>query len=240
MTEVGRLLRYAVPGGIFELLVGLWLVDAYDYLAPLAVDLSGGGAVAAATLLVAAAFPLGYLISVIANEVAWLARRFCLERRVWGRIETRRVVEIVQAGGRHRRWLATVRTRMNLDAGNLHTGRRNDEAFVEVALRMAHGGKAYQAAVDRVRSLADQMNSLINSCVAVALALLVCLAVLGATCALGREDPDNARWALMVLFLGVSVGLVTCIWSAERRVANITEAFVISMILGGWRPDDTE
>ena len=47
------------------------------------------------------------------------------------------------------------------------------EAIVELVQRMANRGQAYRAAVERVRSLADLMNGLLNLWAAVALAALV-------------------------------------------------------------------
>ena len=123
--------------------------------------------------------------------------------------------------------------------GDRQAGRQGEEAFVEVMLRMAHTGRAYESAVERVRSLADQMNGLINSFVAVSLAALTAAGVFVCTVELGREDPDDSRWVLMVLFFAVSAILMPLLWQAERRVANITEAFVIGMIRGKWPTDDT-
>ena len=209
---------------------------------------------AAATLFVAAAFPLGYLISIIANEIAWLPLRFRPESRVRGRIRTDRVLEILGTNGLHSRWLGAAEADMDQRAdrqrqsarpneparcGDRQAGRQSEEAFVEVLLRMAHRGPAYQDAVTRVRGLADNMNSLLNSCVAVALALTVCTSMYVGICVSGMDVSDDSQRLLTYLaFAAVDLFLLFCIWSAERRVANITEAFVIGMIRGDWPSDD--
>ena len=97
-------------------------------------------------------------------------------------------------------------------------------------LRMAHTGRAYQSAVERVRSLAHQMNGL----------LIACTSMYVVTLMSGRDVADDSQ--RLLTYLAVAAGalvLLFCIPSAERRVAYITEAFVIGMIRGKWPTDDT-
>ncbi len=105
---------------------------------------------------------------------------------------------------------------------------------MELLQRMGPGGNAHQAAVDRVRSLADLMNGLISSCTAVGLAVLTAAGIFISTVVLGRESADDSRSILMLLFFVVSGFWMLLLWQAERRVAHVTEAFVIGMIRGDW------
>ena len=190
-----------------------------------------------ALLLIGAAFPLGYLISVVANEIAWFRLRFRPETRVLGRIQTGRVLRIIRAGSRYRRWLATVQADMS-HHGHRRTEREDEEAFVELVQRMAFTGTQYGAAVARVRSLADLMNSLLNSGVAVLLGMLLCAGIFAVTARSGGADALVGRLAVLAAFSAVAILLLLCIFAAERRVANIADAFVVGMIRGTWRGDD--
>ena len=305
MTEVGRLLRYAVPGGAFELFLGLWLfADALrcegavgNYVLD-KIELSDP---AIGVLLIAVAFPLGVIIAVVANELAWLALRLYPEARVRGRIDTSRVLAIVERGGPHRRWLGVTRLNMELVGESRQKRRQASEAIVELLQRMANRGEAYGTAVERVRSLADLMNSLLNLWAALILAALVCTGVYGLTMRLDRNAADDSsalywfigialvvgigvlvagRWsswvrervlevgaiALLTWTLGVAgfvvlhPGAVADSWrlsiylsfaviallvlllisQAERRVAYITEVFVVGMIGGEWQTGPNE
>ena len=105
---------------------------------------------------------------------------------------------------------------------------------------MAHTGKAYESAVTRVRGLADSMNSLLNSYVAVAIAWFMCTCIYVGTAAFGSDTGDEFRQLLA--YGGLSIGSLMLFLSlrwGELRVARITEAFVIGMIRGKWPTDDT-
>ena len=242
MSEFARLLRYAIPGGVFELLlaVGLLLIAYPDYTMWVKdIGLSGQALV---TLLVADAFPLGFLISVIANEIAWFwhkARQWKIwsrvyfwrdakicQPRLWGRISTCRAISIVAAEYPHRIWLR----RVCADMGDRYKD-ESIQAFVEVALRFSHGGESYRDASQRLRSMADLMNGMINSAVAVILAFLAFLVV----CVCLHYSVNGVSVTTCVLFLVMHVVLFACIWMAERRLARIAEAFAIGMIRARWR-----
>lgn len=216
MSEFARLLRYAIPGGVFELLlaVGLFLTRGDDTLQLKDIGQSGQVWV---TLSVAAAFPLGFLISVIANEIAWLWHKICPRRRLWGRISTTCILDIVQNESPYHRLSQKVERS------------EDKQSLVEIILRSYNKGNAYQAAGDRLRSLADLMNGMMNAAVAVALSLLLCAAV-----CIRNDDVDVVR---AKVFFGVALALLFCLWMAERRLAWIAEAFAIGMIRARWRDD---
>ena len=299
MTEVGRLLRYAVPGGAFGLWLGLWLfADAWGCECALGDHVLNTVALsdsAIGVLLIAAAFPLGFIIAVIANELAWLPLRLHREARVRGRIDTSTVLAMVERGGPHRRWLHVTRSNMELAREGQQKQRQALEAVVELVQRMAGRGEAYGAAVGRVRSLADLMNGLLNLWTALALAVLVSTGVYGLTmrfdpnaaddssalglfigialvvgggvivagwcCAWVRERvvemgalalllwtltsaglvvldldavADSRRLLLYLSFAAIALLLLFLISQAERRVAYITEVFVVGMIAADW------
>lgn len=303
VTEVGRLLRYAVPGAVFELVLGSWLfADAWGCECAVGAWVLSRVEVAdpsTALLLVAGAFPLGFLISVIANEIAWLLIRLYPETRVRGRIATSRVVALVERGGPHRQWLRATRAEMDFVSEKRSNQREADEATVELVQRMAGRGEAYGGMVDRVRSLADVMNSLLNTGAAVALAALACGIVYGLTMRFDQNAADDWFWlgwfavgALVLVagvltlgitnrcvqkraieagsatllawsvlcmgfvvldrsaaqdswrlftylaFQGIALSLLLCLAAAERRVASITEVFVVGMIRWGWQSRD--
>lgn len=238
MSEFARLLRYAIPGGVFELLlaVGIFVTHGDDTLQLKDIGMSGQVWV---TLSVAAAFPLGFLISVMANEIAWFwhkARQWKIWHRdtklcyprLWGRISTCRIINIVSAQYPHRIWLR----RVSIDMGDRHRDERV-QAFVEVTLRFSHKGESYRDASQRLRSMADLMNGMINAVVAVALAFLLCTAlqVYGAA----FVDEVDVNVVRTVIFCGVALALLGCLWMAERRLARIAEAFAIGMIRAQWR-----
>lgn len=243
MLEFARLLRYVIPGGVFELLlaVGLFLTHRDDTLQLKDIGQSGQVWV---TLLVVAAFPLGFLVSVIANEIAWfwhgvrqreIWRRVCFWRdakicqpRLWGRISTYRILSIVAAEYPHRVWLRQV----HADMRGFHR-KEIEQAFVEVVLRFSHGEESYRDASQRLRSMADLMNGMINSTVAVALAFLLCAALQLYGVAFVDEADVNVVHTL--IFCGVTLTLLTCLLQAECRLARITEAFAIGMIRAQWR-----
>lgn len=235
MSEFARLLRYAIPGGVFELLlaVGLFLTNTLQVK-----DIEQSGQ-AWVTLSVAAAFPLGFLISVIANEIAWFrhkARQWKIwsrvyfwrdakicQPRLWGRISTCRAISILAAEYPHRIWLR----RVCADMGDRHKD-ESIQAFVEVALRFSHGGESYRDASQRLRSMADLMNGMINSAVAVVLAFLV-------VCASLCYSVNGVSVTTCALVLVMHVVLFACILMAECRLARIAEAFAIGMIRARWR-----
>ena len=103
-----------------------------------------------AVLLIAAAFPLGFIISVIANALAWLCVWLRSEARVPGRVDTKRVIAIVERGGPHRRWYHATLANMELNREPASRQREASEAIVELLQRMANRGQAYLAAVERV------------------------------------------------------------------------------------------
>ena len=85
------------------------------------------------------------------------------------------------------------------------------------------------------------MNSLLNSCVAVVIAWFTCTCIYAGTAALGPGAGDELR--LLLTYAGLSVVslmLFLSLWWGERRVAEITEVFVIGMIRGKWPTDDAE
>ena len=244
MSEFARLLRYAIPGGVFELLlaVGLFLTNTLQVK-----DIEQSGQ-AWVTLSVAAAFPLGFLISVIANEIAWFChwagrwkiwRHVCFWRdakicqpRLWGRISTCRVINILTTEYPRLIWLRQIST----DMGDRHSD-KSVQAFVEVALRFSHKGESYTDAFQRLRSLADLMNGLVNAAVAVALALLLCAALLVNSAHMRDANVDVFRTVLCWSFYLVILVLLLCLWMSERRLARIAEAFAIGMIRARWGDD---
>ena len=220
MSEFTRLLRYAIPGGVFELLlaVGLFLTNGDEILQLKGIGMSGQVWI---TLSIAAAFPLGFLISVIANEIAWFWHWICTHRRLWGRISTTCILDIARREYPHRRLLQKVE------------GSEAEQSFVEIILRSYNEGEAYRAANDRLHSMADLLNGIMNASVAVVLAVLLCAALLLCT-AFGIREAD-VDVAHTKIFFGVTLVLLLCLWMAERRLARIAEAFAIGMIRARWR-----
>ena len=268
--------------------MGTWILSRVEFAEP-----------STALILIAAAFPLGFLISVVANEIAWALIRIYPETRVRGRIATARVVELVNRGGPYQRWLQAICADMNLASANWQRQREAHEAIVELVQRTAKRGVAYREAVARVRSLADVMNSLLNTWTAVAFAasiytivyvLTICcdqsaadyfsllawmagvalilaagvwiagkrcrcvqdramevgsvtllawtLLCVGSVVLCQDSGQDLSRLVIFLTFQGIVFALLWCLSMAERRVASITEVFVVGMIRGGWPGDD--
>ena len=224
MSEFARLLRYAIPGGVFELAVATWVcvgIEAGAYNPP-AVQVTEPALIA---LLIAATFPLGFLISVIANEIAWRFYPHCPRSRLWGRIDTSRIMNIAR---RSHNWMSDVTAEMQPKA------RFDKQAYVEVVVRSAHTGSMYKAANERLRSLTDLMNGLVNVAVAILIAPVVgVLAVV--FCAMWSGDAldfDTVPLVILALFWLLMFILLCC---SEARVARIAEAFAVAMIGARWR-----
>jgi len=74
MSEAARFFRYSVPGGLFELIVGFGLLFDPNPFVDLREFFSfdgGSGTAALIALLIASAFPLGFLISNATNAYRW-------------------------------------------------------------------------------------------------------------------------------------------------------------------------
>ena len=110
-----------------------------------------------------------------------------------------------------------------------------EQSLVEIILRSYNGGEAYRAANDRLRSMADLLNGLMNASVAVVLAVLLCVAVLLCTVFGIREADVDAVHTKILIFFGVTFVLLRCLCVAECRLARIAEAFAIGMIRARWR-----
>lgn len=231
MSEFARLLRYAIPGGVFELAVATWVfvgIEAGAYNTT-AIQVTEPALIA---LLIAATFPLGFLISVVANEIAWLLYPLyprCPRGRLWGRIGTTRIMCIAR---RSHHWMSDVVAEMQPSTCY------DEQAYVEVVLLSAHSGSMYAPVNARLRSLADLMNGLVNVAVAVLIALVVgVLAVvfrLASELSVGALNFDVLLGILVLAWWSLVFILLCC---AEGRVARIAEAFAVAMIGAGWRDD---
>ena len=226
MSEFARLLRYAIPGGVFEIAVATWVfvgIEAGAYN-PTAIQVTEPALIA---LLIAATFPLGFLISVFANEIAWRLYPRCPRDRLWGRIDTSRVMHIAR---RSPRWIYGVIPEMPATP-------YDEQAYVEVMLRSAHTGSMYAVANERLRSLTDLLNGLVNVAVAILIAPVFGVLAVG-FCVVSKMwsgadlDFDVARLVLLALFW-LLVFILLC--GSECRVARITEAFAVAMIGARWR-----
>ena len=237
MTEVGRLLRYAVPGGVFELVLGLWLfADAWSCdgaVGNCLLDTIRLADPSMALLLIAAAFPLGFIVAVFANELAWFLLRLYPEARVRGRIGTSRVLAIVERDRPHRHWLRATCLSMELAREGRQKRRQASEAIVELLLHMANKGEAYRTAVERVRSLADLMNSLLNLWVALTLAAVACTGVYGLTMRFDQNaaDDSSAIYWFIGIALVTSIGVLGAGWFSSRVQERLLEIGALALFV---------
>lgn len=232
-VDVSRWLRYAIPGVLFEAVLGVWLyVD--DGFCQCYTDLPK---VEAQLLiaLVAVALPLGFVASVLAHELMW-ARRFPFLARLddnWildpmsGKPPTTEldpdasdpsklthILEIVSVGADPKRELAAVEV---------------DLAFQQLAAK-----EAWAPSVQRIRTTIDLLNGLAAAFCAVMVAGFTILLIGGwhfveevTTGIRGDEhnDWDSERFAVFATATLIAVVMCVLFALSQRRVGRIIAYF---------------
>ncbi len=202
MNETGRLLRYAIPGGLFELVLALWLIidDRYVGYHILTVDSS------IAALIAVASFPVGFLVSVVAAEMRWA--------ETWPRLPG--PLDWPRRGA-----MRLLAWPPDQELSPLATALI--DAVAETTFRTDQARERVPVISNRLQGLLDLMNGLANAVIALLAGWFTVAFVVLITSIAEGTHWSKERAATMAAFSFVVFVLVAIVSRGQRRVAGLEQ-----------------
>ncbi|RLT27067.1 MAG: hypothetical protein DWI48_04585 [Chloroflexi bacterium] len=209
MSDAARIVRYAIPGSIVEILALLWVGFELLLAGKQEIPKVEGEFVAVAT---AATIPLGFLSQTVHTQLQW-----------WVRAILRNRLDL--ARGPLPLWLDDVHL-MNTHAPQLQqaladTPAGMQPAWVDAVIHVR--AEANQRALDRGRMLLDQANGL-GACVGACI-LAAIFPFLFRWIASGSGHQLASPCSFLAGFEALSLGLAWLFVSAQRRLTRLATAY---------------
>jgi hypothetical protein len=213
--DTARWLRFLVPGSVFELALGTWILFDHTYSSSYG-SLLEASAFEFAALVIAATIPIGFVCSVVTQFIIWMT--WTKPDPIIGRNCSQQQLKRLGLEGRE----------YESDIGRIaaRCARPEIERAEAIIDYVLHSGVEERIA-SRARSLLDLSNSLANSAVAVALALLSVVAFFGVSSVFQISDGFSLK-RLLIFFFAMVIQLLLCavILESQRRVSRIGNYFI--------------